>query len=101
MDIFNVLAVPARREILELLASRGSLTATQISDNFSTSPPAISQHLKVLNESKLVKMTKDGQKRVYDLNPDWYLEFDIWARRLMKLQEEKLDRLEDLLNNNN
>lgn len=98
MDIFTVLAVPTRRKILELIAIKGSLTATEICENFTTSPPAISQHLKILNQTKILNVTKNGQKRIYDLNPNWYLEFDTWARRLLKLQEARMDRLEQILN---
>lgn len=97
MDIFSILAVNTRREILELLARKGSLTATQICDKFDTSAPSISQHLKILQEARLIKMTKSGQQRIYNLQTDWLLEFDTWARRIIKLQEEKMDRLEEFL----
>ncbi len=53
MDMFVALSDPTRRAILELLASRGELTATDIYEQFSVSPQAISQHLKVLREAKL------------------------------------------------
>jgi DNA-binding transcriptional ArsR family regulator len=66
VDIFFALADPTRRKILELLASRGQLSATEIYANFVVSHPAISQHLKVLREAKLVKMKKHAQQRILD-----------------------------------
>ena len=58
MDIFTALAEPTRRTIVELLASSGPLSATEISEQFPVSPPAISQHLKVLREVKLVRVSR-------------------------------------------
>jgi DNA-binding MarR family transcriptional regulator len=58
MDIFTAIAEPTRRSILEMLASKGELSATEISDTFASSPPAISQHLKVLRAMGQYKGTK-------------------------------------------
>jgi DNA-binding transcriptional ArsR family regulator len=46
MDVFEALAAPTRRQIIEMLASKGELSATDIYRRFDASPPAISQHLK-------------------------------------------------------
>ena len=58
MDMFVALADPTRRHILELLANSGELAATAIYEQFPVSPPAISQHLKVLREVKLVRVSR-------------------------------------------
>jgi DNA-binding transcriptional ArsR family regulator len=55
MDIFTALAEPTRRTIIELLARSGPLSATEIYEQFPVSPQAVSQHLKVLRETQLVK----------------------------------------------
>src|SRR5436189_6328605 len=67
MDMFVALSDPTRRAILEILATRGELSATDIYEQFSVSPQAISQHLKVLREAHLVVMEKHAQKHVYSL----------------------------------
>ncbi|MBP7475973.1 MAG: winged helix-turn-helix transcriptional regulator, partial [Pyrinomonadaceae bacterium] len=54
MDTFTALADPTRRLILERLMANGNMSATDICRGFKSSPPAISQHLKVLREAKLV-----------------------------------------------
>ncbi|MFL5625764.1 MAG: ArsR/SmtB family transcription factor [Ktedonobacteraceae bacterium] len=56
--MFVALADPTRRTILEILASSGELYATDIYEKFPVSPQAVSQHLKVLREAKLVEMEK-------------------------------------------
>ena len=78
MDIFYALSDPTRRKILELLASQGELSATQIYASFQISPPAISQHLKVLREANLVKMDKRAQQRIYQINPEAVHELEDW-----------------------
>ncbi len=97
MDIFSALADPTRRKIMELLASNGQLTATEISAKFEITPPAISQHLKILREADLVKMEKKAQQHIYRINPDAMLELEGWARQLTRLWNERLDALDKLL----
>ncbi len=97
MDIFYALAEPTRRKILELLASRGQLSATEIYDAFSVSHPAISQHLKVLREANLVKMEKHAQQHLYSINPQAMLELEGWAKGLAQLWNERFDALELLV----
>ncbi len=97
MDMFYALADPTRRKILELLASQGELTATQIYTNFRVSPPAISQHLKILREAGLVKMEKRAQRRIYQINPQTVLELEDWSKQLTKQWNERLDVLEQIL----
>jgi len=97
MDIFYALADPKRRKILELLASQGQLTASQIYENFAISPPAISQHLKVLREVQLVKMEKRAQQRIYQINPEAMLELEDWSKELAQQWNQRLDSLDELL----
>jgi DNA-binding transcriptional ArsR family regulator len=97
MDIFYALAEPTRRKILELLARKGQLSATEIYENFPVSPPAISQHLKVLREARLVKMEKRAQQHLYRVNPDAMLELEDWARQLAQLWSQRFDALDELV----
>ncbi len=76
MDAFSVLADPTRRNIVELLAQRGKLSARDISDKFDITPSAISQYLKILRESKLVNMEKRAEMRIYQINPSAINELD-------------------------
>ena len=97
MDIFSALADPTRRKIMELLANQGQLTATEISDEFEMTPPAISQHLKILREASLVQMEKRAQQRIYRINPEAMLELEGWAKQLTVLWNQRLDALDEVL----
>ncbi len=97
MDMFTALAEPNRRSILEMLASDGQLPASAISRRFQVSPPAISQHLKVLREAGLVRMEKRAQQHLYSVNTDAMHEFEEWARRMAGQYEVQYGRLERIL----
>lgn len=97
MDVFYALADPTRRKILELLADRGQLSATDISNNFKSSPPAISQHLKILREASLVHMEKNAQQRIYQINPDAMRELGSWASQMTQLWNDRFDALDEVL----
>lgn len=97
MDIYTALAEPNRRRIIELIAKKGSLTATDISDRFDITPPAISQHLKVLRESQLVQMEKVAQRRIYRINADKLSEIEEWIQKLKKVWNDRFDRLDKIL----
>jgi len=95
--LFNALADLTRRSIVELLATSGQMTATDICDNFSVSHPAISQHLKVLREAELVHIKKSAQKRIYSLNPDTIHDIEDWAKQLTEHWNERFERLDKVL----
>ncbi len=97
MDVFHALAEPTRREIIEILASHGQLSASSISNQFSMSAPAISQHLKILREAHLVEVEKRAQLRLYTINPRKILELESWAHKMSKLWNERFDRLDVFL----
>ncbi len=97
MDIFVALSDPTRRAILEVLATRGELSATDIYEHFSVSPQAISQHLKVLREAQLVVMEKRAQKHLYRLNPQTLSQFEIWVQQTRQRWEERFDVLDKVL----
>ena len=97
MDKFSALADPTRRLILEMLARNGQLSATEISDNFQITPSAISQHLKVLREANLVRMEKQAQQRLYQINPQAVVELEQWTKKLTQLWNERFEALDQLL----
>lgn len=92
-----MLAVPTRRNILEILADKGQLTATAIGDKFNISHPAISQHLKILREANLVTMQKHTQKRIYQINPLGLEELEHWTKHIAALWHKRFNALEELL----
>jgi len=97
MDKFSALADPTRRLILEMLARKGQLSATEISDNFQATPSAISQHLKVLREANLILMEKRAQQRLYQINPQAVDELEQWVKQLTRQWDERFAALDQLL----
>ena len=68
-DPFNALGDPTRRKLFEQIR-QGPCTVNELAESVSVSQPAVSQHLKVLREAQLVRVEKQGQRRIYHLNPD-------------------------------
>jgi DNA-binding transcriptional ArsR family regulator len=97
MDIFNALADPTRRRILEILSKRGELSASDISAQFNMSAPAISQHLKALREAELVVMEKNAQQRLYRINLTAMVQLQSWAVRMSQMWHQRFDRLDEVL----
>lgn len=97
MDEFAAIADPTRRKIIEKLALQGQLSASQIAEQFAISPQAISQHLKILREAKVVLMDKQAQQRLYRINPDAMHEIENWAREMAHLWNERFDAIAALL----
>src|SRR3989338_7078633 len=90
-EVFYALAEPRRRSIIEMLATNGELSATEICDSFDVTPPAISQHLKILREAKLVQMEKRAQQRIYHINPGAMHELESWAKQMTELLNERFE----------
>lgn len=97
MDIFTAIAEPTRRNIIEMLAHSGELSATDISAKFHSSPPAISQHLKVLREAKLVRVEKRSRQRIYTINPSAMNELEQWIRQTTETWDKRFGALDKVL----
>lgn len=97
MDTFTALAEPTRRNILEMLARKNGIAAGDIYGKFKSSPPAISQHLKVLREAKLVRVEKRAQQRIYYINPEPMRELEKWIHQFAARMDNQFQRLDQLL----
>lgn len=89
--VLHALAEPRRRDILYLVRD-GELTSSAIASHFDISAPAISQHLKVLEQSGLVVVRRDGTKRYYGIRRDGFSELKqyidrFWDDSLLRLKE--------------
>ena len=96
MDSLTALADPTRRKIVEMLG-RGELASGEIADRFDMSAPAVSQHLKVLKEARLVQVRVEGQRRVYSLDPEGLQMIDAWLAEVRRFWAGRLDALEQAL----
>ncbi|MGG3468640.1 metalloregulator ArsR/SmtB family transcription factor [Neobacillus pocheonensis] len=89
--VLHALAEPRRRDILYLVRD-GELTSSTIASHFDISAPAVSQHLKVLEQSGLVVVRRDGTKRYYGIRRDGFAELKqyidrFWDDSLLRLKE--------------
>jgi DNA-binding transcriptional ArsR family regulator len=95
-DVFAAIAHPVRRQIL-LVLQAGEQGANELAAPFDISRSAVSQHLGILTEAGLVTRHKRGRERIYRLQADSLSEVQRWLQHFERLWPEKLDALEDLL----
>ncbi len=95
---FSALADPTRRAILARLA-KGEATVMALAEPFKMTQPAISQHLKVLEDAGLVVSRVQGTKRPRRLAQDGIKAMDQWLAMLEKALERNYDRLDEVLAN--
>ena len=96
MDVFTVLADPTRRQIIESLSS-GERAFGDLAEQFEMSRPAVSQHLRVLREAKIVSVRAAAQRRIYRLNNGGLDEVDTWLQNVRRFWADRLDQLEQAL----
>jgi DNA-binding transcriptional ArsR family regulator len=93
---FSALADPTRRAILTRLA-KGEATVMELAKPFEMTQPAISQHLKVLEDAGLVARRVDGTRRPRRLAKAGIATMDQWLALLRKALEKNYDRLDEVL----
>ena len=93
---FSALADPTRRAILARLAT-GEATVMELAKPFEMTQPAISQHLKVLEEAGLIVTRVEGTKRPRRLAKAGIAAMDQWLAMLRKALERNYDRLDEVL----
>ena len=93
---FAALADPTRRAIIARLAS-GECSVTELAAPFEMSMPAVSKHLRVLEQAGLISRGRDAQYRPCRLEPAPLKEAADWAERYRTLWAQRLDRLETYL----
>jgi DNA-binding transcriptional ArsR family regulator len=95
-DVFQAIADPVRRDIIKLLAAEVR-TVNAIAEKFDVSRPAISKHLKILEECGIVSFNKVGRERYCQIQPETLIPAFIWIEQYRNLWEEKLDSFEEYL----
>jgi DNA-binding transcriptional ArsR family regulator len=93
MEVFEALADPTRRRIVELLAEE-ERSAGELAGHFQVSRPAVSKHLRVLRQAGLVNVREDAQKRIYRLDPKALGRAEGWLARHRQFWEQRLEALE-------
>jgi len=94
-DVFNAIAEPRRREIIDLLAAGGERPVGDVVRGLRIAQPAVSKHLSVLRRVRLVSVSRRGRRRMYRLNAkelkpvhDWVRHFErYWSHQLGRIKE--------------
>lgn len=94
--VFSALADPTRRAILLRLVD-GEATVNELAEPFAVSQPAISRHLRVLEDAGLVLRRVDGTRRPCRLASDALQELDDYLSMLRRGMERNYQRLDELL----
>jgi DNA-binding transcriptional ArsR family regulator len=97
-DVFQAIADPTRRAILALVALQ-AMTPNAIAEHFDSSRQAISKHIQILAECKLVKQELSGREIYYHYNPQKMKEVDTWMEQLRAIWESRFTQLDDVLKN--
>jgi DNA-binding transcriptional ArsR family regulator len=91
--VFAALSDPTRRSIVRRLAE-GEATVLELAEPFPISLPAISRHLKVLEQAGLISRGRDGQTRPCHLRAEPLVEIAAWAEHTRAAWEQRFDRLD-------
>jgi DNA-binding transcriptional ArsR family regulator len=97
MDVFEAVAEPTRRTVLDLLARRERSAGELVAAFPALTQPAVSRHLRILRESQLVDVRPDGTRRVYSLRSAPLEELDRWLEGHRHFWAARLDDLESHL----
>jgi DNA-binding transcriptional ArsR family regulator len=92
--VFQALADPTRRAIVERLVARGELSVGDIAKPFAISTPAISRHLSVLERAGLIERRVERQWRMVRVKPEALTPVESWLERQLRHWTGALDRLE-------
>lgn len=95
-NIFNALSDTSRRKILTMLIEK-EMHVTEIAGHFKFSRPAVSKHLRILQESKLVIPRREGRERYYRVNAKPLKEVNKWLEYFDKFWDDKLHSLKNFI----
>ncbi|WP_432709348.1 ArsR/SmtB family transcription factor [Pedobacter sp.] len=99
-DVFQAIADPNRREIIDLLVKQ-TMNLNALAGHFDISRPAVSKHIKILTECGLVVVNQNGRERYCSVDAKKLEEVDQWLSNYRKFWNHKLDALGDFLDRQN
>ncbi len=98
MDVFEAVAEPNRRVLLDTLAAGDRTAGELVAALPDLTQPSVSRHLRILREVGLVEVRPDAQRRIYALHADGLVAIDSWIEQYRQFWTGHLDALERHLN---
>jgi DNA-binding transcriptional ArsR family regulator len=95
-DVFQAIADPTRRAIILLIASQ-AMTPNALAEHFDSTRQAVSKHLRILTECRLVQQEQSGREIYYRLNDAKLKEIDDWLEQFRKIWESRFNELDTIL----
>ena len=95
--VFHALGDPTRRAIVERLGKRGPLPASALAEPMGITLSAVTQHLRVLEDCRLVRTEKVGRVRTCRVEPAGFSALSRWIDSQRSIWERRLDRMSALL----
>ena len=92
-DVFNAIAEPRRRQIIDLLGDQHGRPVGDLVDLLGLPQPAVSKHLGVLRKVGLVSVARNGQQRLYRLNPQELKPVNDWVKPFERYWAGQIDRI--------
>jgi len=96
-DVFQAIADPTRRQIIEMLAKK-TLNLNAIADHFHVTRQAVSLHVKILEECGLIMVTQQGRERYCEAQLDKLNEVSGWVHYCRQFWKQKFSSLDKYLN---
>lgn len=94
--VFRALADPTRRAVIQRL-SRGPASVSELAEPFEMALPSFLQHLKVLEDSGLVRSKKSGRVRTCEIAADELAKAEKWIGQQRAIWAGRLDRMEEVI----
>jgi DNA-binding transcriptional ArsR family regulator len=95
-DVFNAIAEPRRRELLDQLAD-GERSVNELVELLGLTQPLVSKHLRVLREVGAVRVRDDGRRRLYTVDADALKPIHDWVSNYERIWSERFDALDTVL----
>lgn len=96
-DIFQAIADPNRRQIIDILLKE-SMTLNAIAEKFDISRPAVSQHIKHLTECGVVEIEQKGRERYCKVKPQSLIPAFMWLEQYQQQWIQRIDNFEQHIN---
>ena len=95
-DVFQAIGDPTRRAIIALIAVQ-AMTPNALAEHFDTTRQAVSKHLRILTECKMLRQDQQGREIFYSLEIEKMKEIDEWLEQYRKIWETRFNQLDDVL----